>query len=72
MVRPLSLNLHIKTQGHQPSGVGDEEFLAYMSVMAILVMWPELHWTKFLIGHLCFIQLFKNKVKKFQKQYFKL
>ena len=29
-----------------------------------------LYWTKFLIGHLCFIQLFINIVKQFQKQYF--
>ena len=72
MVRPTSLKLHIKTEGHQLSGFGEEEFLPYMSVMAILVTWPELQWTLFLIGHLCFIQLFKNEVKQFQKQYFKL
>ena len=29
----------------------------------------HIHWTKFLIGHLCFIQLFNIKVEQFQKQY---
>ena len=35
--------LHTKSQGHQPSGSGEDffkGFLPYMGVVAILVMWP--------------------------------
>ena len=36
--------LHTKSQGHRPSGSGEEDFnwfLPYMGVVAIMVMWPE-------------------------------
>ena len=35
--------LHTKFQGHQPFGSGEDDslrFLPYMSMVAILVMWP--------------------------------
>ena len=38
-----TLMLHAKFQGHWPSGSGEEEFLrfwAFLSMAAILVMWP--------------------------------
>ena len=40
LVHPM---LHTKFQGHQPFGSGEEDFLRflpYMSMAAILVMWP--------------------------------
>ena len=36
--------LYTKSQGHGPSGSGEEDFkwfLPYMDVAAILVMWPK-------------------------------
>ena len=36
--------LHTKSQGHRPSGSGEEDFkkfLPYMGMAAILVMWPQ-------------------------------
>ena len=33
--------LHTKPQGHRPFGSGEEEFLSYMGVPAILIMWPR-------------------------------
>ena len=32
--------LHTKFQDHRTSGSGEEAFLSYMGVAAILVMWP--------------------------------
>ena len=33
--------LHTKAQGHWPFGSGEEEFLPYTGMAAILVMWPR-------------------------------
>ena len=44
-VGPTTQMLHTKSQGHRPSGSGEEDFkgfLPYMNVAAILVMWPWL------------------------------
>ena len=41
MVGPTAPMLHTKSQGHRPSGSGEDEFkgfLPYMGVAAILVM----------------------------------
>ena len=38
-------------------------------ISTLCVIQCQLHCTKFLIGHLYFIQLFKNKIKQFQTQY---
>ena len=32
--------LNTKFQGHQPVGSGEEDFLSYMGMAAILVIWP--------------------------------
>ena len=40
-VGPTTPMLHTKSQSHWPSGSG-EDFLPYMGVAAVLVMWPGL------------------------------